>query len=90
MARKLFVLALFLLAATIGVLGFQVFYYLKVGTWQSVPVQEVWDTLFGTLPIAQWAPLHGVWHWLGGLPVTVAGITAAYLVFLASDTLRRR
>ncbi len=90
MARKLFVLAIFLTAASIGVLGFQLFSYLKSGAWPVVPMGYVWDQLFGSTALARWLPLPRVWEWLGGVPVTIAGITAAYLVLLASDTLRRR
>ena len=90
MARKLFVAAIFLLAASLGVLGFQVLYYLKLGVWQSVPVQIVWDAVAGPLPSIRWAPLGAAGRWLGALPVTVMGVALAYLVFLASDMLRRR
>ena len=90
MARKLFVLALLLLAGSIGVLGFQVLYFVRVGAWQSVPIGDVWNSLFGKISMAQWLPFQSAWQWLGGVPVTVVGVTAAYLVFLASDTLRRR
>jgi hypothetical protein len=90
MARKLFVLALFLLAGSVGVLGFQALYLWRIGSWPSVPVAFVWDSLLGTSSVGQWLPFHQAGRWLGGLPVTAAGIVLAYLVFLASDTLRRR
>ncbi len=91
MARKLFVLAILLLAITLGVLGFQTLQYLKVGDWPSVSVAFVWDSLFGATPgLTHWLPFNRVWHWLGGLPVTLAGVATAYLAFLASDLLRAR
>ena len=91
MARKLFVLGILLLAASIGVLGFQVLQYLKVGDWPSVSVVFVWGSVFGAMPgVARWLPFETVWDWLGGLPVTVAGVAASYLAFLASDILRAR
>jgi hypothetical protein len=91
MPRKLFVLAILLLAVTIGVFGFQTLQYLKVGEWPSVSIEFVWESLFGTMSnAARWLPLSAVWHWLGGLPVTVAGLVVSYLVFLASDLLRLR
>lgn len=85
MARKLFVLAIFLVAGSIGVVGFQVFYYLIGGTWRAVPLQ-----VFGVLPGAQWLPSGPLWRWLGGVPVSLAGLVLGYLVFLVSDTLRQR
>ena len=85
MARKLFVLAVFLVAGSIGVVGFQVLDYLIGGTWPAVPLQ-----VFGVLPGAQWLPSGPVWRWLGGVPVSLAGMIVGYFVFLASDTLRQR
>lgn len=91
MARKLFVLAILLLAGSIGVVGFQTLQYLRVGDWPGVSVGFVWDALFGAMPgIARWLPFDGAWHWLGGVPVAVAGLAASYLAFLASDILRLR
>lgn len=91
MARRLFVLAVLLLAGSIGVLGFQFLRYLQIGDWPSVSVEFVWQALFGGMPgVARWLPFDGVWHWLGGLPVAVAGAAASYLAFLASDILRLR
>jgi hypothetical protein len=91
MARKLYVLAILLLAGSIGVLGFQSLRYLDDGLWPSVSVAFVWDSLFGPTPWAtNWLPLGQFWHWIGGWPITVAGICAAYLAFLASDILRVR
>lgn len=91
MARKLFVFAILLLACSIGVFGFQILQYLRAGDWPGVSVEFVWETLFGTMPwLARWLPFAAVWHWLGGVPITVAGLAAAYLAFLASDILRLR
>lgn len=87
MARKLFILAIFLLACSIGVFGFQILQYLRVGDWQGVSVQFVLRALFG--PVS-WLPFDPAWGWVADIPVTVAGIAAAYLAFLASDTLRLR
>jgi hypothetical protein len=90
MARKLFVLGILLLAASLGVLGFQFLQYLKIGDWPSVSVAFVLDSVFGAMPVARWLPFETVWRWLGGLPVTAAGVAASYLAFLASDILRAR
>jgi hypothetical protein len=79
-ARRLFVLGILLLAASIGVLGFQTLQYLKIGDWPSVSIEFVWESLFGTMSgVARWFPFSGIWQWLGGLPVTVAGLAASYL-----------
>jgi hypothetical protein len=89
-ARKLFLLAILLAAGSVGVFGFQLISYLKSGEWPIVPLVYVWDHLVGQVALARWLPFHGAWEWLGGVPVTIAGVALAYLVFLASDTLRRR
>lgn len=82
MARKWFLLGLFLLAASVGVVGFQVLYYLIVGNWPAVSIALVSGTLLdGHAP---------GWRWLGVVPVSIAGGILAYLAFLLSDTLRRR
>jgi hypothetical protein len=91
MARKLFVVGILLLAASLGVLGLQFLQYLKVGDWPSVSLEFVWESVFGAMPaVARWLPFETVWRWLGGLPVTAAGVAASYLAFLASDILRAR
>lgn len=90
MARKLFILAIFLMAGSIGVLGYQVGAYLIEGGWPAVSLQFIWVTLFGPIPNTQWMSLGRVWGWFGAVPVTVAGVVAAYALFLISDTLRQR
>ena len=90
MARKLFVLAVLLVAGSIGVLGYQVLDYWLEGGWPPVPLQSVWDSAFAALPGARFLPGGDIWRWLGGVPVSAAGIVAAYVAFLASDSLRRR
>ena len=90
MARKLFVLAVLIAAGSVGAFGFQLISYLEKGAWPSVPVGYVWEHLVGSPSIVQRLPLQPAWHWLGGVPVTILGLSASYLVFLASDILRRR
>ena len=90
MARKLFILAIFLMACSIGVLGYQVWYFLLQGNWPAVPLQAVWVPLFGPVPNTQWMALGRIWGWFAGVPTAAAGIAAAYAAFLLSDTLRQR
>jgi hypothetical protein len=90
MARKLYILAIFLVAIAIGVFGFQALHYWIAGSWPTVPVRLVWEALFGPMPDTQWMSLGRIWNWLGDLPIVAAGAALAYASFLASDTLRRR
>ena len=90
MARKLFVLAILLAAGSVGVCGFQLLSYLKTGGWPTVPLGFLWDHVIGHIAFARRLPFQGAWEWLSTVPTTIAGIALAYLVFLWSDTLRRR
>jgi hypothetical protein len=90
MARKLFTLAVFLMAGSIGVIGYQIGYFLLRGSWPHVVLQAMWVPLFGPIPDTQWLELGRVWNWVGDLPIAAAGIAAAYTAFLISDTLRQR
>jgi hypothetical protein len=89
-ARKLFVVAVLILAASAGALGFQVLTYLKAGVWPIVSVQSVSEALFGPIPVIGSTGVGAAVRWFGALPVTVTGVALAYLVFLSSDLLRRR
>jgi hypothetical protein len=77
------------MAGSIGVFGYQIWYYLLDGSWPVVPLKLVWTALFGEIPDTRWLGLGHVWNWLGGVPVIAAGVIAAYASFLLSDTLRR-
>ena len=90
MARKLFVVAILLLAVALGVFGYQTLQYLKAGNWPSVSIHLVWGSLFGATSITSWLPFHAIWPWVAQLPLTLAIIAASYLTFLASDLLRAR
>lgn len=89
MARRFFILAMILLAGSIGVLGYQFFDYLIDGSWPAVPIHFILVSLFGNMPDIRWTSLDHVLSWLGEVPVSVAGMILAYMVFLLSDTLRR-
>jgi hypothetical protein len=89
MARKLYVLAVLIAAAAIGVLGFQALYFLLRGTWPGVPVALLWQTFFGPMPDSSSATFGWLLAWLGGVPLAAAGMALAYATFLASDSLRR-
>jgi hypothetical protein len=88
MARSLFILAAFLLAGSIGVFGYQFFYYLIEGNWPAVPIEFAVVSLFGAMPNIHWMSLGRVFNWLGGVPISVAGLVLAYTSYLLSDTLR--
>ncbi|MBS0559852.1 MAG: hypothetical protein JSR21_07340 [Proteobacteria bacterium] len=90
MSRRLYVLAFLLTGAAIGVLGFQVFNYWITGNWAMVPFHTLWEPFFGRVPDYHWMSLGRVFNWVGAVPMAAAMIVLAYLVFLASDTLRRR
>jgi hypothetical protein len=89
MARKFFILAIFLMAGSAGVLGYQVGNYLIVETWPAVPLHILWTTFFGVMSESQRMPLGWVWARLGAVPLMVAGIVVAFVCFLISDTLRQ-
>jgi hypothetical protein len=77
----MFVLAMLLAAAAIGVIGYQIGHFFIVGNWPSVPVRVVSLALFGPDFSA---------GWFGGLPVSAALFALAYLAYLLSDQLRLR
>jgi hypothetical protein len=90
MARKLLVLATILLAASVGVLGFQIVDYWIDGSWPPVSLHFVWNAMFGPFQNSDWLSLGLVWNALGTVPVVAAGMLIAYGTYLLSDTLRRR
>ncbi len=88
MARKIFVLGIFMLAAACGVIGYQILTYYFYQNWPSVSFQFVYNALFGDLPTfgPQWE--NDAVRWIGNLPVSVVGISLSYLLLFLSDVLR--
>lgn len=81
MARKLYVLAIYLMAASIGVIGYQVGDYLIDGTWPSVPIQVTWLTFVGPVSGFRQPALERLWHWFGNLPAVAVSMVLAYVFF---------
>ena len=90
MPRKIFVLGILVMAAALGVLGYQFLTHIIYGAWPAVSVSFVWRTLFGDGPT-----LHESWpralsQWIGNLPLVGFGIAISYIVLLLSDLTRGR
>jgi hypothetical protein len=90
MARKTFVLGIFVMASALGVLGYQCLTYFFYGAWPSVSVGFVWRTLFSYEPILRWSWMKSLAQWISNLPVVGFGIGISYAILLLSDCMRGR
>ncbi len=88
MARKLFALGIFAMAAACGVIGYQVLTYYFYGRWPPVSFEYVYGTLFGPLPALGWRWANKLLIAVGKLPVAAVGFALSYLLLLVSDLLR--
>ncbi len=105
MARFLFLLAIWILAITLGILGYQALTWYFYQSWPQVSVgfswQEVrssWQEMFGDFWLI---PVHyrfrippgefqDALDWLGEMPLVPVGMIVSYTLFLLSDALRGR
>ena len=93
MARAAFVLGIWILAAALGVVGYQVLTLYFYEQWPSVSLDTGWQDVLGT-----WQMLWNIsardtpdaLGWFGRVPLVLAGIVLSYLLFLLSDSLRGR
>jgi hypothetical protein len=90
MARKFFVLGVFVMAGAFGVLGYQCLTYYFYGTWPAVSLGFVWGELFGDFPVLDWTWANYLLLWIGKLPIVGLGIVLSYIILLVSDSLRGR
>ena len=102
MARTAFIAGIWVLAASLGVLGYQVLTLYFYRDWPAVSLgyawqafADLWHDVFGglfQLPQTTEPGSLGARSlaWLAGQPLTLAGILLAYALFLLSDTLRGR
>lgn len=90
MARKIFILGISVMAAALGVIGYQALTYHFYGNWPAVSSQFVYGELFGDLPALKWSWANDLLLGIGKLPVSAVGILLCYLLLLASDLLRGR
>ena len=90
MARKIFALGIFVMAAALGVVGYQALTLYFYGNWPPVSFQFVYGELFGDLPVLRFTWANDILAVIGKLPVSVFGIVVCYLLLLASDLLRGR
>ena len=90
MVRKIFVLGIFVMAASCGVIGYQALTYYFYGNWPSASFGFVYGKLFGALPTLEWRWENELLALLGRLPVAAVGIALSYALLLMSDLLRGR
>ena len=88
MARKIYALGIFTMAAACGVIGYQALTYYFYGNWPSVSFEFVVGKLFGGLPERKWSWANDLLVSIGKLPVSVVGFAASYLLLLVSDLMR--
>jgi hypothetical protein len=98
MARATFVLGIWVLAASLGILGYQGLTLYFYHDWPAVSLAFGWQTFFNNF----WWPFFGdigkihsgylldVLSWLGTVPLVLAGVILSYALFLISDSLRGR
>jgi hypothetical protein len=90
MARRLHLIGVWLLALSLGVLGYQLLHYLFNGTWPPVSVQYVWMLVLGDFPMPNWALLQLPIRWVISVSLVGLGLILAYAAFITSDILRRK
>ena len=90
MARAWFVVAIFALAATLGIIGYQSLTYYFYGAWPSVSAGYVWSTLFGPIAPVGWTWIDYLIAWIASLPLVALGLVFSYALFLVSDLFRGR
>ena len=84
MARTTFVLAVWLLAGSVGVLGYQALTLYFYDNWPAVSLAAAWDALGGSL---LWEPGG---RWPMEMPLVLLGVVFSYVMFFVSDLLRGR
>jgi hypothetical protein len=88
MARKIYVLGIFTMAAACGVIGYQLLTYYFYGDWPAVSFEFVVGRAFGGFPVLAWPWANRLLGTIGQLPVSVIGFAASYFLLLLSDLLR--
>jgi hypothetical protein len=88
MARKIYVLGIFTMAAACGVIGYQLLTYYFYGDWPAVSFEFVVGRAFGGFPVLAWPWANRLLAMIGQLPVSVIGFAASYCLLLLSDLLR--
>jgi hypothetical protein len=94
MARTIFVLGIWTLAASLAILGYQVLTYYFYQYWPPVSLASAWQEVVGAWQLIWDIPSHPVHDedltWLRQVPLVPAGIILSYGFFLLSDVLRGR
>jgi hypothetical protein len=90
MARKTFVVGIFVMAGALGVLGYQCLTYYFYGAWPAVSVAYVWGELFGAWPTLGWHWINGLFQWIGRLSFVAFCIATSYVILMLSDAMRGR
>lgn len=90
MARKTFTAGIWILACSLGVLGYQSLTYLIYGTWPAVPVNVLWSKTIGDIPHFGGWIVDGLIGAVTSWPLVGIGIVLSYSMLLWSDVLRRR
>jgi hypothetical protein len=90
MARKIFVLGIFAMAASCGVIGYQALTYYFYGDWPATSFEFVFGKLFGAFPTLEWRWENELLAFVGRLPVAAVGIALSYALLLMSDLLHGR
>lgn len=90
MARTAFILGIWVLAASLGILGYQGLTYWFYQQWPPVSLGLGWRLVFGDSPLISSRTLLDATSWLGTVPLVLVGIILSYALFLLSDSLRGR
>jgi hypothetical protein len=88
MARKIYVLGIFTMAAACGVIGYQVLTYYFYGGWPAVSFEFVVGEIFGGFPALAWPWADRLLRIIGQLPISIVGFATSFCLLLLSDLLR--
>jgi hypothetical protein len=88
MARKIFALGIFVMAAGCGVIGYQVLTYYFYGRWPTASFHFVYVAVFGDFPVLEWHWENDLLALVGKLPVSFVALSVSYALLLLSDFLR--
>ncbi|MGA7383182.1 MAG: hypothetical protein WBW81_00310 [Methylocella sp.] len=90
MARTAFILGIWVLAASLGILGYQGLTFYFYQQWPPVSLGFGWRLIFGDVQLIPYRSLLDALNWLGKAPLVLAGVILSYALFLLSDGLRGR
>jgi len=97
MARAAYIAAIWILAISLGILGYQGLTLFFYESWPPVSLGYGWDevlfcwhAVFGSFMQPHFPDLPDGLGWVARTPLVLAGIVLSYVLFLLSDSLRGR